>query len=437
MGARICVVGAGRSGGVAAACLAELGHRVRAVDVDAERVAGLSAGRAPFFEPGLDGLLVRNLAAGRLSFTTAIAEAVPEAEYIVLAVNTPPQGNGEANLAAVKAALHDLTPLLEQHAVVVTRSTVPVGTNGWIARTLRGERPGLAVDVVSNPEFLREGHGVADFMRPDRIVIGAGDRPAAERVAALYRGIECPVVLTDLETAEVAKYAANAYLATSISFMNEIANICERTGADVSVVSHALALDGRIGPRAYLSPGIGFGGSCLPKDLRALICAAESHGYTPALLRSVREVNELQPARAVDHLREIYDDLDGLPVAVLGLSFKGDTFDLRSSPALAILRLLVQAGARVRAFDPFADGTERPELDPAVELAPNAYAAASGCRAAVIATDHAAFRDLDLERLRGAMASPVLIDGRNLLDPEAAARAGFSYIGVGRARRGD
>lgn len=437
MRARVCVVGAGRSGAVAAACLAELGHHVCAVDVNDDRVAELRAGRAPFHEPGLDDMIQRNLASGRLRFTAAFSEAVPDAEFVILAVPTPPQGNGEADLSYLRAAIGVLAPLLAESAVVVTRSTVPVGTNGSLGEEIRAAQPALNVDVVSNPEFLREGHAVDDFMRPDRIVIGAAVEKAAKRVAKLYEKIDCPVVLTDLPTAELAKYAANAFLAASVSFINEIASICERTGADVSVVSRALALDRRIGPHAYLYPGIGFGGSCLPKDLQALISTAESRGYTPRMLQAIGEVNQLQPASVVRSLREIFTDVAGLSVAVLGLSFKGDTFDLRDSPALSVIGLLAKEGAHVRAFDPLADGSAEDEVGELAELFPDAYSAAEGCQALVIATEHSDFAKLDLERLGRLMASRVLVDGRNVIDPAEASRAGFSYIGVGRGRRGD
>ena len=437
MSARVCVVGAGRSGAVAAACLAELGHHVCAVDVNDGRVAELRTGRAPFHEPGLDDMIQRNLASGRLTFTAAFSEAVPEAEFVILAVPTPPQGNGGADLSYLRAAIGDVAPLLAKSAVIVTRSTVPVGTNSSLCDEIRAAHPVLNVDVVSNPEFLREGHAVDDFMRPDRIVIGAAVEKAAKRVAKLYEKIACPVVLTDLPTAELAKYAANAFLAASVSFINEIANICERTGADVSVVSQALALDHRIGPHAYLYPGIGFGGSCLPKDLQALISTAESHGYTPRMLAAISEVNQLQPASVVRSLREIFTDVSGLSVAVLGLSFKGDTFDLRDSPALSVVRLLAKEGAQLRAFDPLADGSAEDEVGELAELFPDAYSTAEGCQALVIATEHSDFKNLDLERLGRSMASRVLIDGRNVFDPAEAARAGFSYLGVGRGRRGD
>ena len=314
---------------------------------------------------------------------------------------------------------------------------MPVGTNAEVLRRLQAKRPDAAFEIVSNPEFMREGHAVDDFMRPDRIVIGAGTEQAAQAVAALYAKIDCPIVLTDLATAELAKYAANAYLAASVSFINEIANICERTGADMSQITETLAFDRRIGREAYLQPGVGFGGSCLPKDLTALINMAQNGGYTPHLLRAIAEVNELQPRWVIERLQEVLPDLAGRSVAVLGISFKGGTFDPRSSPALTVIRLLANAGARVHAFDPLADGSADEAVGDMARLHSDAYSAAAGCHAIVIATDHSQFLELDLDRLGRDMESRLFIDGRNLFDPARVLNAGFSYTGVGRARRDD
>ncbi len=429
------MVGAGRSGAVTAACLAELGHRVCAVDVDAALVDQLREGRAPFYEPGLDDLIERNLRDGRLSFNTALSDGIPAADVVLLSVGTPSRSDGEADLSAIHAAIRELAPLLAENALVVTRSTVPVGTNASLAEKIRAENPNATFDVVANPEFLREGHAVEDFMQPERIVIGARTERAAQAAAGLYDGIDRPILFVDLETAEMIKYAANTYLAASVSFINEIANICERVGADVSQVARALALDRRIGEHAYLTPGIGFGGSCLPKDLQALLCTAERHGYAPTMLRAIAEVNELQPKQVVGHLTEFFEELAGLTVAVLGISFKADTFDVRSSPALAVIRLLAEEGVRIRAFDPLADETVHAQLALPAELCPDAYSAAEGCDALIVATDHSQFKELDLKRIGRSMKSRVLIDGRNLYQPDDVARAGFSYAGIGRGRR--
>jgi len=434
--ARLCVVGAGRSGAVTAACLAELGHKVCAVDVDHGHIETLRSGRASFYEPRLDELIKRNLDAGRLSFTTDYSEGVPAAEFVLLAVGTPPQPNGTADLTHLAAAIREMAPLLASHATVVTRSTVPVGTNRWIAETFQTEHA-REFEVVSNPEFLREGHAVDDFLQPDRIVIGATNKQAALRAAELYARLDCQILLVDLETAELIKYAANAYLAASVSFINEIANIAERVGADITLVSKALALDERIGPHAYLSPGLGFGGSCLPKDLRALVTTAEQHDYDPRLLKAVIETNELQPRSAVASLEEIYGDLAGRQIAVLGISFKGGTFDARNSPALAVISALAEKGAHVRAFDPLADESAAQHTGTLAQLFPDAESAAEGCYALIIATDHPEFRDLDLARIGRSMVARVLIDGRNLLDAEMATSAGFAYIAIGRPRGGE
>jgi len=431
------VIGVGRSGAVTAAGLADMGHHVCAVDIDAGRVAELNGGKAPFFEPGLDEMIARNLESGRISFTTELAEGVPNADAVLLCVPTPAGGNGDADLSMLHAALRDVGPLLKSGALVVTRSTVPVGTNAALAIQLRKERPDANVAVISNPEFLREGHAVDDFMRPERVIIGAADARSGTSAANLYASLGCPIIITDLETAEITKYAANAYLAASISFINEIANICERTGADVTKVTEALHLDRRIGEHAYIEPGIGFGGSCLPKDISALVSTAEGHGYEPALLKAVMDVNAFQPRRVVGYLEELFKDIDNLKVAVLGISFKGDTFDVRSSPAMSVIRALGGAGVRVHAYDPMADRTVETCVSAIAELHEDAYSAATGCDAVVIATEHSAFRTLDLQRMGEMMASRVLIDGRNVLDPATVAEAGFSYIGIGRARRGD
>jgi UDPglucose 6-dehydrogenase len=435
MTARLCVVGAGRSGAVTAACLAELGHYVHAVDVDDAHIATLQSGRASFYEPRLDELIQRNASAGRLSFTTDYKESVPDAEFVLLAVGTPPNIDGTADLSYMSAALAELAPLLAPSAAVVTRSTVPVGTNRWVAETLR-ELGVRDFDVISNPEFLREGHAVDDFLEPDRIVIGALDNATALRGAKLYERLDCPILLVDLETAELIKYAANAYLAASVSFINEIANIAERLGADITQVSKALALDERIGPHAYLAPGIGFGGSCLPKDLRALVTTAERNDYDPRLLKAIIETNDLQPRHVVAAIEELCGSMAGRRIALLGISFKGGTFDARSSPAVSLIKVLMERGAEVHAYDPLADESVAQHLDARTSLHADPASAADGCDAVIVATNHPEFRELDLQRIGRSMARRVLIDGRNVVDPNAAARAGFTYLGIGRPRAG-
>lgn len=422
-------------GAVTAACLADLGHTVCGVDINAARIAKLRRGQTPFHESNLSEVLKRNLGAGRLSFTTSAAEAVPSADFVLIAVDTPASDSGQADLSSLHAAARDVASSLEGETVVVIRSTVPPGTSASLAPLIRAVNPGARFDIVANPEFLREGFSVADFMRPDRIIIGADDRGAGRRVAGLYRGLRRPILISDLATAEMIKYASNSYLAASISFINEIANICDQVGADVSQVARALAMDKRIGRRAYLSAGIGFGGGCFPKDVSALACLAEGHGYPAPMLRAVMRVNELQPELVLARLKEAFADFSGLRVAVLGLSFKGGTFDLRSSPALAVVRLLAQEGIGVRVFDPLADESVPAEVAGAADISSDPYQAAAGCHALIIATEHPEFRELDLVRIRSSMKSSLLIDGRNLLDTAAALRAGFSYRGIGRGHQ--
>jgi UDPglucose 6-dehydrogenase len=400
-------------------------------------VSSLREGRATFYEPQLDDLIRRNLRAGRLAFTTQFSEGVPDAEFVLLGVGTPPLDDGTADLSHLSAALHAVAPLLANQATVIIRSTVPVGTNRWVAETLQKENPQLTVSVVSNPEFLREGHAVEDFLQPDRIVLGASSEAAGLRATDLYDAIDCPILVVDPETAELIKYAANAYLATSITFINEIANIAERTGGDISLVANALKLDERIGPHAYLAPGIGFGGSCLPKDTRALAKMAEKQEYTPLFLDAIIETNERQSMKVAAYLEDLYGKVEGLNVAVLGISYKGDIFDSRSSPGVAIIQQLAAKGASVRAFDPLADRTIAQQLPENVELCSDAVSAARECHALIIATDHGVFRELDLARIGSSMSARVLIDGRNLFDYETAAKAGFVYIGIGRPRRGE
>ena len=432
MTARICVVGAGRLGAVNAAGLAELGHTVHAVDIDATRVRKFQSGSTPFHEPGLGEAVQRHMANGILQFSTDIALGVGSADYVFLAIDTPPRADGSADLSNLMAGFESATPHLRARATAVVRSTVPPGTNARLVSALRRSAPDSTVAVVSNPEFLREGLAMEDFLRPDRIVVGSGDRAAARAVAQLYEPLGRPTLITGPETAEIIKYASNAFLAMSISFINEIANICERTGADIEEVTRALRLDRRIGAQAYLSPGIGFGGSCLPKDVAALNHTASERGYEPQLLRAITDVNDAQAPRLLELLTARCGELSGLTVAVLGLSFKGGTFDLRSSPALTLIELLTRRGAAVKAFDPLWDDEAAAELGAGVELCSDAYRAAAGADALVIATDHPDFATLDLKQLRARMANAILLDGRYMIDPAKATEAGFTYAALGR-----
>ncbi|HEU5317387.1 MAG TPA: UDP-glucose/GDP-mannose dehydrogenase family protein [Chloroflexota bacterium] len=430
----ITIIGTGYVGLVTGTCFADLGNRVTCLDINEEKIAGLRRGELPIFEPGLDELVQRNVAAGRLSFTTSYAEAIPDADFCFIAVPTPSGAEGEADLGYVRAAASSLAPHLKDGAIIVNKSTVPIGTadrvDQIVERHLPAERKEIRFGVVSNPEFLREGAAVPDFMKPDRVVLGSVRRSDAERVAELYGPLKCPVLITDPRTAEMIKYASNAFLATKISFINEVASICERLGADVRLVAEGMGRDARIG-RAFLDAGLGWGGSCFPKDVKALAHMAAISGCHPQLLRTVIEINKDQRLKVIQKLQEALGTLDGQTVALLGLAFKPNTDDLREAPALDIAHLLLSEGATVRAYDPVAmDGAKRALPD--AQFANDAYDCVEGVDAAVIVTDWNEFKQLDLARLRHTMARPVLVDGRNIYEPAVARAAGFLYYPIGR-----
>jgi UDPglucose 6-dehydrogenase len=435
----ICVIGTGYVGLVTGTCLAELGNRVTCVDVIPEKVARLRAGDVPIYEPGLEPLITSNMRAERLQFTTDYAEALAGAEFIFIAVQTPSGDDGAgADMRFVESAARSIAAGLDHSAIIVNKSTMPVGGGDLVSRIVREHlrNPSLDVPVVSNPEFLREGNAVEDFMRPDRVVLGATDQRAAHEVATLYLPLRAPVVSTDLYTAEMIKYASNAFLATKISFINEMARICERLGADVKEVAAGMGYDKRIG-RAFLNAGLGYGGSCFPKDVRALIHMAAEAGLHPQMLEAVVAINADQRRLVVDKLREELGDLRGKRIAVLGLAFKDNTDDMRDAPAVDIIHWLLEAGAVVRAYDPVATATA-PRAMPGWPIAycGDVYAAVDGCDGAVVATEWPEFRHLDLPRLHDLMGTPVLVDGRNLLDPREMARLGFRYRGIGRPEAG-
>ena len=429
--ARISVVGTGYVGLVTGACFADLGNQVSGIDIDAAKIAQLTAGQLPIYEPQLEEVVQRNLAAGRLRFTTDYATGLADAEFVFIAVNTPSGPEGEADMTQAQAAATAIAEHLAGPAGIVNKSTMPIGAGDWVANILdkRG-RPGLQCAVVSNPEFLREGSAVADFLAPDRVVLGASDRTAAERVAALYQPLKCPIMVTDIRTAEMIKYASNAFLATKISFINEIAAICERLGADVREVARGMGYDRRIGA-AFLDAGVGYGGSCFPKDVRALEHMASVHGSHPQLLRTVMDINRDQKRVVLQKLRQVLGPLGERTIGVLGLAFKPNTDDLRDAPALEIVHLLQHEGAQVRAYDPAAMA-KAAALLPGVTLCRDAYEAAAGCDAVVLVTDWNEFKELDLRRLRAAMAGPLLVDGRNVYEPARMTALGFVYAGVGR-----
>ena len=428
---RVAVIGAGYVGLTTAACLADLGNHVMVVDIDREKIAQLRRHQVPFFEPGLSELVERNGKAGRLGFTTSYDEAVPGAEYAIIAVSTPEGEGGEADLSYVEAAASSIADSMDGPLVVVNKSTVPPLTGDMVSRVLRKRNANHRAEVVSNPEFLREGSAIQDFMHPDRVVIGSHDPEAAAKVARLYAPLEARVLITpNIYTAEMVKYASNAFLAARISFINEIARICERVDADAKLVAEGMGLDKRIGP-SFLDAGIGYGGSCFPKDVKALAALAERFDYHPELLHAVMAINRDQRMLAIDKLRECLDTLEGRIVGLLGLAFKPNTDDLRDAPSLDIARVLLAAGAEVRAYDPAAMERARVLL-PEVEYSADAYALADGADGLVLVTEWNEFRHLDLGRLKMAMRRPVIVDGRNIYDPSMMRGLGFTYRSIGR-----
>lgn len=424
------VIGVGYVGLVTAACLAELGHPVVCRDIDPERVAMLQRGEVPIHEPGVPELLQRN--AERLTFTLDMEDVFASARIAIICVDTPPTASGDADLSRVEAVIEAL-PASAEGAVLVMKSTVPVGT-GRRVRTELDARGCTDVGYVSNPEFLREGSAVADFREPDRVVVG-GDRPDdVERVARLYQDLNAPIVTTDTASAEMIKLASNAFLATKISFVNEIANVCERIGADVEEVARGMGMDTRIGS-SFLRPGIGYGGSCFPKDVTALKQLAGNTGYSFQLLASVIEVNELQKRRVIGKLEERLGDLRDRRICLLGLAFKPHTDDMREASSIVLAARLVAEGASVVAFDPVAAQRARGVLPAQVEIAGSLEAAVHEADAVVIVTEWPEFRAVLDEGVRSAMRRPLIVDGRNLLDPDEAVAAGFTYVPIGRADR--
>ena len=435
---RIAMVGAGYVGLVTGACFSEFGTDVVCVDKDVDRVRALRRGEMPIYEPGLDDLVARNVDAGRLSFTTDLEEAVVEADVVFIAVGTPSRrGDGHADLSFVFDAAREVAAAVRGHTVLVTKSTVPVGTGARVAEIAAQLRPDAEIDVVSNPEFLREGAAIEDFLHPDRVVIGAETDRARDAMRELYRPLflrETPILFTDRETAELTKYAANAFLAVKITFINEIADLCERVGADVQDVARGMGLDRRIGDK-FLHPGPGYGGSCFPKDTLALTRTASDAGAPVRLVETAAAVNEdRKRAMAGRVLEALGGGAAGRTVAVLGLAFKPNTDDMREAPSLELVPALQAAGAAVRAYDPQAMATAGPLL-PGVTWCADVYEAAAGADCAVLLTEWNEFRGVDLDRLRAVMAAPVLLDLRNVYKPSEMAAAGFAYRGIGKGRK--
>ena len=429
------MIGTGYVGLVSGACFSEFGHDVVCVDKDVDKIEALRQGRMPIFEPGLDKLVEANVRAGRLRFETELAAPVAEAEAIFIAVGTPSRrGDGHADLSYVYQAAEEIAAALAGYAIVVTKSTVPVGTGREVEKIIARLRPDAEFDVASNPEFLREGAAIGDFMRPDRVVVGTDSERARQAMRELYRPlflIETPVLFTSRSSAELIKYAANAFLATKITFINEIADLCERVGADVHDVARGIGLDGRIG-RKFLHPGPGYGGSCFPKDTRALLHTADEKGSPMRIVEATVRVNEERKRRMAARVIAACDgEVKGKTIAVLGLAFKPNTDDMRDAPSLDIVPALQQAGATVRAFDPEAMDEAR-KLMKGLQFCENAYQAMQGADAVVIVTEWNEFRALDLARMKRTMRRPVVVDLRNIYEPTRMLAAGFHYTSVGR-----
>ncbi|MCC6888610.1 MAG: UDP-glucose/GDP-mannose dehydrogenase family protein [Hyphomicrobiales bacterium] len=433
---RVVMIGTGYVGLVSGACFADFGHDVTCVDSDAAKIAALNNGDIPIYEPGLADLVAANREQGRLAFTTAF-DAVPAADAVFIAVGTPSRrGDGHADLSYVYAAARQLAPLLSDATVVVTKSTVPVGTGDEVERILRELRPDLAVPVVANPEFLREGAAIQDFKHPDRIVVGTNDPRARDVLADIYRPLylnAAPLLFVDRRTAELIKYAANSFLATKITFINEMADLCEQVGADVQQVARGIGLDNRIGGK-FLHAGPGYGGSCFPKDALALIKTAQDYGTALRIVETVVAVNDQRKrAMARKVAAALGGSIRGKTVAVLGLTFKPNTDDMREAPSVALVTALMDQGANVRAYDP-AGMEQAKAILPQVSYCDGPYSCASGAHALVLVTEWEQFRALNFTRLRAAMACPVFIDLKNVYQPEDIAAAGFSYHGIGRPR---
>jgi UDPglucose 6-dehydrogenase len=428
----ICVVGTGYVGLVTGAVFADLGNDVVCVDKVRGKIDSLKAGKMPIYEPGLEEMVVRNIEDGRLTFTTDLPAAVRQSDVIFIAVGTPPRESGETDLSHVEAVAAEIGKTMDRYKVIVNKSTVPVGTGELVREVIaRHQVRPIEYDVVSNPEFLREGSAIEDTLRPDRIVIGAANQGAAMKLVELYAPLERPMIITDLPSAEVIKYASNAFLAAKISFINAIANVCESAGADVTQVMKGMGMDGRIGS-AFLQAGLGYGGSCFPKDVDSLIHTAGRLGYDFKMLKAVVDINRERSGRLVEMIRKVLGPLDDITVAVLGLAFKPNTDDMREAKSIDVVHQLTAAGAIVRAYDPVAGENARPLLPESVVYAASPYEAAQDADAVVIITEWNEFKYLNLERLRGVLRRRIVFDGRNIWEPERMRRLGFEYYSIGR-----
>jgi UDPglucose 6-dehydrogenase len=430
---RVAVIGTGHVGLVTCATLASAGHEVRGTDADEEKIIQLQDGKPPFFEPGLEDLVQKGIGEGNLGFSRDLREVVAGAEVAFICVGTPPKAAGEANLLAVESSTREVARYASQDMVVAEKSTVPVGTADWLRLTLSRERPDLRFHIVSNPEFLREGKAIEDALEPDRILVGADSEEGFETMRRLYRAWTergRRLIETDIATAELAKHACNAFLAMKISYINAVAQIAERCGADVLAVADVMGSDPRIG-RSFLAAGLGYGGSCFPKDLVAFDRLAAKLGVDVPLLREIARINDQAVEATLEKVKQSVWNLDDKRIALLGLSFKPETDDVRFSPALALAEALLSSGARVVAYDPLASPGAKAAL-PKLEIAPDVYAATAGAHCVVLCTEWDEFKTIDLSRLRETMAYPLVVDGRNLFDPEVMRAEGFTYYPTGR-----
>jgi UDPglucose 6-dehydrogenase len=433
---QICVVGVGYVGLITAAGFADLGNHVIALDINEEKIKGLKRGEMPIFEPGLEELVERNVRAGRLSFTTSYKDGLKGTQFVFIAVGTPSGVDGEADLQYVEASARSIAENMSSELIIINKSTVPVGTGDWVADIIkRHQAEPIPFSVVSCPEFLREGSAISDFLNPYRTVLGSLNLEAADKVAQLHLPLRAPIVITDLRTAEMIKYASNAFLATKISFINEIANICEDLGADVAEVAAGMGYDKRIGPE-FLNAGLGYGGSCFPKDVKALAYMAEEKGRHPQLLQAVMAINDDRRPMAVNRIKDMLGgELRGETIGLLGLAFKPNTDDMRDAPSIDIANALIAEGAEVRAYDPVSMRVAA-LIMPAVEMYPDPYSMAEGCDAIMVNTEWNEFKQLDRQRLHHLMRTPVLFDGRNIYDANEMQALGFRYRGFGRGYNG-
>jgi UDPglucose 6-dehydrogenase len=427
----ICIIGAGHVGLVTGACFAELGNSVICMDDDVKKIEGLKNDVLPFYEPGLEVMVVQNKRAGRLSFTHSLEDSIAGSDIIFVAVGTPQKLNGEADLTSVENVARRIACALDDYKLIVEKSTVPIKTGDWIHRTIKLNcKKGLEFDIASNPEFLREGTAIRDFMQPDRVVLGVETERAARLLTELYKPIHAPVVRTNVKTAELIKHASNSFLALKVSYINAISNICEKTGADVLKVAEGMGYDKRIG-KDFLNAGVGYGGYCLPKDISAFIKMAEEIGYDFELLKAVQKVNDYQRQHMVKKAKDALWNLQGKTVGILGLAFKPDTDDMRESPSIYIIKELQKQEVRIKAYDPQAMDTAKSFLQ-GVEYCQNPYEVASGSDALIFVTEWDEFKNLDFIKIKGLLKQPIIIDGRNIFDPAAMKEHGLIYSGIGR-----